>query len=151
MSFVPTDLTVRVLSVLQTSMSVSSQPTYPNYAVEKVAYRGRSNRFLHAWFLGLVVTASSVGMCNGEEPELKMRAECNADGGASTKLWEITEHTLSRFEVGGVNLALYKQENEAWQTKVSSPEASSEPFDLYEDFNIADQITGDEDWYDLLT
>jgi hypothetical protein len=133
-------------------MSASSQPIRtkqypPNYAVEKVTYRGRSDRFLHVWLLWLVVTALSVAMCNGMEPELNLRAECNAD--ESTKLWEITEHTLSRFEVGGVNLALYKQENEVWQTKVS-PEAS-EPFDLYEDFNIADQITGDESWNELTT
>jgi hypothetical protein len=125
-------------------MSVSSQPTYPNYAVEKVTC-GRTNRILHVWFLGLlVVTALSVAMCNGEEPELQMRAECNAD--ESTKLWEKTEHTFSRFEVGGVNLALYKQGKQAEQTK-ASPEA--EPFELYDDFNIADQITGDESWDDL--
>ena len=48
-------------------MAVSSQPTYPNCAVEKGTYRGRSNRFLHVWFLGLAVTASSVGVCDGEE------------------------------------------------------------------------------------
>jgi hypothetical protein len=65
----------------------------------------------------------------------------------STKVWEKTHHTLSHFEVGGVNLARYKQKQEAEQTKVS-PKA--EPFELYADFDIADQITGDESWDDLI-
>jgi hypothetical protein len=125
-------------------MAVSSQPTDPNYAVEdKCTYR-RSNWFLLMRFL-VLTTALSVGVCNGEEPDLRLRVEDNADVG--TKVWEKTHHTLSNFEVGGVNLGLYKQEQEAEQTK-ASPEA--EPFKLYEDFNIADQITGDESWRDLI-
>jgi hypothetical protein len=99
------------------------------------------------WFLGLVATLSVVGISNGEETELQLRADCNAPD-ESTKLWKKTYWTLSHFEVGGVNLALYKQEKEAEeQTKVS---LEAEPFDLYEDFNIADQITGDEGWNDLI-
>jgi hypothetical protein len=124
-------------------MAVSSLPTDPNYAVEKGSYR-RSNWFLLMRSL-LLTTALSVGLCNGEEPELQLRVECNADVG--TKVWEKTDRTLSHFEVGGVNLALYKQEQEVEQTK-ASPEA--EPFELYEDFDIADQITGDENWADLI-
>ena len=89
-------------------MAVSSLPTDPNYAVEKGSYR-RSNWFLLMRSL-LLTTALSVGLCNGEEPELQLRVECNADVG--TKVWEKTDRTLSHFEVGGVNLALYKQEQE---------------------------------------
>jgi hypothetical protein len=123
-------------------MDVSSQPTGPSYAVEKGGYR-RSNCFLLMRFL-VLTTALSAGVCNGEEPELKLRVECNADVG--TKVWEKTNRTFSHFEVGGVNLALYKQKQEAEQTKVN-PKA--EPFELYADFDIADQITGDESWDDL--
>ena len=92
----------------------------------------------------VLTTALSVEVCNGEEPELKLRVECKADLG--TKVWEKTNGTLSHFEVGGINLARYKQKQVAEQTKVS-PKA--EPFELYEDFDIADQITGNESWDDL--
>ena len=87
----------------------------------------------------VLVTALSMGVCNGEEPD-----EGNTDD--STKVWEKTDRTLSHFEVGGINLARYKQKQVAEQTKVS-PKA--EPFELYEDFDIADQITGNESWDDL--
>jgi hypothetical protein len=124
-------------------MAVLPQPTDPNCAVvKKVSYR-RSKWFLRMGFL-VITTAFSVGVCNGEEPEMKLGVECKAD--ESKKVWEKSEFTLSHFEVGGVNLALYKQEAE--QIKVS-PE--SDPFELYEDFNIADQITGEENWADLIT
>ena len=47
------------------SRLVSSEPTDPNYAVDKVVYR-RSNCFLLMRFL-VLTTALSVGVCNGEE------------------------------------------------------------------------------------
>jgi hypothetical protein len=126
-------------------MAVSSQRTNPNCAVVKKVSCQRSKWFLRMAFL-VIVSAFSVGMCNGEEPEMKLAVECKAD--ESKKVWKKSEFTLSHFEVGGVNLALYKQEQEAQQIKVS-PE--SDPFELYEDFNIADQITGEESWADLMT
>jgi len=60
----------------------------------------------------------------------------------STKEWEMTPHTLSEFRVAGVNLAEYKHP--------LGDDLVKESFELFEDFDISDQITGDEGWDDLL-
>ena len=62
-------------------------------------------------------------------------------GDEYTKEWEKTPHTLAAFHVAGVNLAQYKYPVEDWE---------KEPFQLFEDFDISDQITGNEGWNDLI-
>lgn len=62
--------------------------------------------------------------------------------------WKRTRQTITEFTVAGVNLATYgledqnKQKNEA-----GNPSA---PYELYDSFNIGDQIVGSESWWDLL-
>jgi hypothetical protein len=59
------------------------------------------------------------------------------------KVWKHTESTQSEFEVAGVNLANFGLDGEHAAN-------SAKPFELYEDFDIGDQIKGTEGWDELL-
>lgn len=61
---------------------------------------------------------------------------------------ETNEFTLSEWWVGGVNVATYRFDQPD-QIKPMPPEGA-EPYELYENFDISDRITGEEAWWDLL-
>ena len=78
----------------------------------------------------------------------------------SAKEWERTKFTLDDFVVGGINLAEYKMGEEGKfdpkrvkledRNKNQDPGVGALPFELYEDFDMADLVTGDEGWWDLV-
>ena len=61
-------------------------------------------------------------------------------------MWTRTKHTLTNFEVAGVNLALYEM---VGHQNTTEPSVDIEPFELYQDFDIGSRIKGDEDWWDM--
>jgi len=61
---------------------------------------------------------------------------------------EPNDFTLSEFWVGGVNVATYRFDQPD-QVKPTPPE-DAEPYELFENFDISDKITGEEAWWDLL-
>ena len=64
----------------------------------------------------------------------------------SMKNWIKTKFTLSKFESMGVNLAAYKMP----PSEIDDIGENEEPFELYDNFNIAVNITGNENWWDLV-
>jgi len=65
------------------------------------------------------------------------------------KKWERSSFTLDNFTVAGVNLGNYEMDGNGGAMKRANSHGAS-PFELYEDFDIADQITGNEGWWDLV-
>jgi len=61
---------------------------------------------------------------------------------------ETNEFTLPELWVGGVNVATYRFDQPD-QVKPMPPEGA-EPYELYENFDISNRITGEEAWWDLL-
>ena len=59
----------------------------------------------------------------------------------------VTPWTLMDYEVAGVNLASY---NLAGIEQVKEPNADEKPYELFEDFDITDQIVGNENWKDMI-
>ena len=71
--------------------------------------------------------------------------ECEAPKDGS-EVWTRTKHTLTNFEVAGVNLAMY--EMEGYQNMIE-PSVDIEPFELYQDFDIGSRIKGNETWWNM--
>jgi len=69
--------------------------------------------------------------------------------GEPTGVWPRSRQTLSHFEVAGVNLALWFG-GDACRREPAEGARGSEPFELFEDFDIADLIKGNETWWDLV-
>ena len=63
-----------------------------------------------------------------------------------SKVWMKTQFTLSEFPSMGVNLATYKMP----PSETDDIGENEEDFELYDNFNIADKITGNENWWDLV-
>ena len=63
-----------------------------------------------------------------------------------SKAWMKTKFTLSEFSSMGVNLATYKMP----PSETDDIGENEEPFELYDNFNLADKITGNENWWDLV-
>lgn len=63
-----------------------------------------------------------------------------------SKTWMKTKFSLSEFSSMGVNLATYKMP----PSETDGIGENEEPFELYDNFNIADKITGNENWWDLV-
>ena len=70
-------------------------------------------------------------------------AERNQNNG--TTGWAPSRYTHSNFEVAGRNLAEFRL-----QQDYTVVDDQVEPFTLFEDFDISDQIRGDENWLDML-
>lgn len=80
------------------------------------------------------------------------------------KRWRSTRQTLTEFYVAGVNLALFNNKNEQGTMHTKKERAEEKPslaggksddaepiiFDLYQDFDIAHLITGNEAFMDLV-
>lgn len=111
----------------------------------------------HDWFLNvgflLAIALSHFEGCRGEET---LQTSCAAEDArpnnatVDNKVWEINSKTIFDFEVSGVNLGRYTgvvDEKSVNNNKEQPPLAL---FELYEDFNIQDQITGNEAWKDLV-
>lgn len=76
---------------------------------------------------------------------------------AVKRWWTKTSFTQTDFEVMGVNLGQYRlklededPEDELEVEELPKSRQNSEPFELYEDFNICDVVTGDETWWQLI-
>jgi hypothetical protein len=59
-----------------------------------------------------------------------------------------TRQTIAEFPVAGVNLATYWPDDS--QEEIKKEESKEEPFELWDSFNVADFITGDEGWWELI-
>mmetsp|Transcript_17769 Transcript_17769/g.32157 ORF Transcript_17769/g.32157 Transcript_17769/m.32157 type:complete len:460 (-) Transcript_17769:302-1681(-) len=66
-----------------------------------------------------------------------------------TKTWGRTKFTLDMFLVAGVNLGQYEMDGLGGAMQRADAHGAVS-FELYEDFDIADQITGNEGWWDLV-
>lgn len=66
-----------------------------------------------------------------------------------TKQWNRTKFTRDDFVVAGVNIGQYGMDGKGGLMKRTNAHGAA-PFELYEDFDIADQITGNEGWWDLV-
>lgn len=60
--------------------------------------------------------------------------------------WKTNVHTLKDFTVAGVNLAKYRIDDAA-----ATVDPNAKPFELYNDFDIAHEIRGNEDYWHLVT
>lgn len=70
----------------------------------------------------------------------------DVSGSATAEEEDPTLHRYSEFTVAGVNLALYDPESQA--ADVSTKEEP--PFSLYQDFDIAALLQGNETWQDMI-
>ena len=61
-----------------------------------------------------------------------------------------TKHTTKNFLVAGVNLGPYRMRSQDSDKGDKVQSIEEPPFALYEDFDISDQITGNEAWWDLI-
>ena len=71
---------------------------------------------------------------------------------SESRVWIETRHTTRDFQVAGINLGRYRMKadrNKAKETVLPKP--TEKPFELFEDFDISDKITGNEAWWDLIT
>jgi hypothetical protein len=68
------------------------------------------------------------------------------------KVRNVTQHTFDRYVVGGVNIAAFSYDNEDYeeQHEQATVLPNAKPYKLYDSFSLADQITGDEGWWDLI-
>lgn len=64
----------------------------------------------------------------------------------ASRYWPKTIHTLSDFTVMDTNLATYKIP----PSEADDIGENDEPFEIYDNFNIADKITGNENWWTLV-
>jgi hypothetical protein len=67
--------------------------------------------------------------------------------------WTRNNFTFTDFPVAGVNLAsfgLAKAQAVLPSQLLRNPSTASKPFELFEDFNLADQLLGNETWKDLV-
>ena len=84
-------------------------------------------------------------------PNTEVPAEFQRTGRLSapnmSKTWRKTQFTLTEFPSMGVNLATYGMPPSETDDIGG---ANEEEFELYDNFDIADQITGNENWWDLV-
>lgn len=64
--------------------------------------------------------------------------------------WVETKHTTKDFPVAGVNLGPYRMGADDDKNR-DGAKTTEEPFELFLEFDISDQITGNEAWWDLIT
>lgn len=124
---------------------------------------GISSMMRFSFSLVLVVAASPMGMLQQVQAKTILQEACShssevdavKDPGllseecatSSSKIWTRTEQTYSNFIVAGRNLAQYDGADAVEHHENSNID---EPFELFSDFNLADQITGEEGWWDLI-
>lgn len=84
----------------------------------------------------------------GKKFDELQESECAAEYNTPTaRVWTKSEQSESNFVVGGRNLANYG----LGETDLAEQETEDQaPFELYEDFDIGDMITGNEGYWDLL-
>lgn len=63
-----------------------------------------------------------------------------------TRAWPHTAFTMNEFVVAGYNLADYAGPN-----TVQKMDEDAAPFELYENFDISDLVTGNENWDEMIT
>jgi len=60
-----------------------------------------------------------------------------------------TKHTTKHFSVAGVNLGPYRMNKDGGGKDKEDP-SNEPPFELFEDFDISDKVTGNEAWWDMI-
>jgi hypothetical protein len=81
---------------------------------------------------------------NGHVSEEKEPPRCPWAVYEKTKM-KLTRQTFDTFPVAGVNLATY------WPDEgIKKEESTEEPFELWDSLSLADLITGDEGWWELI-